>query len=133
MARVDNVLIETKKILTNKSFYIGNMNHYHKLMRSDKWIVTHEDDGILVIPIVVDPPPKLRTKKGLAVEFHDRVYALLTIATMSGGCQSHEAVGKQKLESMRTINVVHESNLEINRKQIKISSKKYHQNFVSKV
>ncbi|KAL2548365.1 CUE domain-containing protein [Forsythia ovata] len=35
------------------------------------------DDGILVIPIVADPPPKLRTKKSLAIEFHDRVYALL--------------------------------------------------------
>lgn len=46
-----------------------------------------KDDGILIIPTVADPPPKLRLKKGLAAEFHDRVYALLSIATMSGGCQ----------------------------------------------
>ncbi|KAL2549600.1 glycerol-3-phosphate acyltransferase 5-like [Forsythia ovata] len=32
------------------------------------------DNGIIVIPTVADPPPKLRTKKGLAVEFHDRAY-----------------------------------------------------------
>ncbi|KAL2490979.1 Outer envelope protein 64 [Abeliophyllum distichum] len=52
------------------------------------------DDGILVIPTVADPPPKLRAKKGLAAEFHDRVYALLTIATMSGGCQVTIPLGK---------------------------------------
>ncbi|KAL2490982.1 Outer envelope protein 64 [Abeliophyllum distichum] len=53
-----------------------------------------KDDGILVIPTVADPPPKLRAKKGLAAEFHDRVYALLTIATMSGGCQVTIPLGK---------------------------------------
>ncbi|KAL2529075.1 serine/threonine protein phosphatase 2A regulatory subunit B''beta-like [Forsythia ovata] len=43
----------------------------------DQWLSLPDtvslDDGILVIPIVADSPPKLRTKKGLAVEFHDRL------------------------------------------------------------
>ncbi|KAK6121213.1 hypothetical protein DH2020_045039 [Rehmannia glutinosa] len=45
------------------------------------------DDGILVIPTVADPPPKLNSRKSISSEFHDRIYALLSIATMSGGCQ----------------------------------------------
>ncbi|KAH6767001.1 translocon at the outer membrane of chloroplasts 64-V [Perilla frutescens var. hirtella] len=46
-----------------------------------------KDDGILVAPTVADPPPKLNSKKGLQVEFYDRMYSLLSIASMSGGCQ----------------------------------------------
>ncbi|KAK6143708.1 hypothetical protein DH2020_024056 [Rehmannia glutinosa] len=46
-----------------------------------------KDDGILVIPTVADPPPKLNSRKSISSEFHDRIYALLSIATMSGGCQ----------------------------------------------
>lgn len=55
-----------------------------------------KDDGILVIPTVADPPPKLHLKKGLAAEFHDRAYALLSIATMSGGCQVTIPLGKHE-------------------------------------
>ncbi|GER47183.1 glutamyl-tRNA(Gln) amidotransferase subunit A [Striga asiatica] len=53
-----------------------------------------KDDGILVIPTVADPPPKLNSTKSLSPEFHDRIYALLSIATMSGGCQVSIPFGK---------------------------------------
>lgn len=46
-----------------------------------------QDDGILVVPTVADPPLKLRTKKGLSSEFLDRTLALTSIASMSGCCQ----------------------------------------------
>ncbi|XP_025639512.1 outer envelope protein 64, mitochondrial isoform X2 [Arachis hypogaea] len=46
-----------------------------------------KDDGILVIPSVADSPLKLNTKKGLSSEFHDRTFALSSIASMSGCCQ----------------------------------------------
>ncbi|KAL7125148.1 hypothetical protein ABFS83_14G096400 [Erythranthe nasuta] len=46
-----------------------------------------KDDGILVIPTVADPPIKLNTKKGLFTEVYDRIHALLSIASLSGGCQ----------------------------------------------
>ena len=46
-----------------------------------------KDNGILIIPTVCDPPPKLNSKKSLLAEFHDRTYALLGITSMSGGCQ----------------------------------------------
>ncbi|MED6185271.1 hypothetical protein PIB30_055448 [Stylosanthes scabra] len=46
-----------------------------------------KDDGILVIPSVADSPLKLNTKKGLSSEFHDRTFALSSIASVSGCCQ----------------------------------------------
>lgn len=46
-----------------------------------------QDDGILVIPTVADSPLKLNTKKGLSAEFHDRIFALSSIASISGCCQ----------------------------------------------
>ncbi|KAJ1402236.1 Tetratricopeptide-like helical domain superfamily [Sesbania bispinosa] len=46
-----------------------------------------KDDGILVIPSVADSLLKLNTKKGFSSEFHDRTFALSSIASMSGCCQ----------------------------------------------
>ncbi|KAI4296367.1 hypothetical protein L6164_036331 [Bauhinia variegata] len=46
-----------------------------------------KDDGILVVPTVADSPLKLNTKKRFSSEFHDRTFALSSIATMSGCCQ----------------------------------------------
>ncbi|KAF2571646.1 hypothetical protein F2Q70_00006419 [Brassica cretica] len=54
-----------------------------------------KEDGILVIPTVADPPPKLNTKNKNAVnEFLDRNYALASIASMSGCCQVTVPLGK---------------------------------------
>ncbi|KAH1237563.1 Outer envelope protein 64, mitochondrial [Glycine max] len=46
-----------------------------------------KDDGILVIPTVADYPLKLNTEKGFSSEFHDRAFALSSIASISGCCQ----------------------------------------------
>ncbi|KAL9321397.1 hypothetical protein ACSQ67_013236 [Phaseolus vulgaris] len=43
-----------------------------------------KDDGILVIPTVPDDPLKLN---GFSSEFHDRAFALSSIASISGCCQ----------------------------------------------
>jgi hypothetical protein len=51
------------------------------------FIFFFQDDGILVVPTVADPPLKLNVKKQLAAEFHDRAFALSSIASMSGCCQ----------------------------------------------
>lgn len=54
-----------------------------------------KEDGILVIPTVADPPPKLNTKNKNAMnEFLDRNYALASIASMSGCCQVTIPLGK---------------------------------------
>ncbi|TYH94073.1 hypothetical protein ES332_A12G015900v1 [Gossypium tomentosum] len=52
-----------------------------------------KDDGILVIPTIVDPPPKLNSMKDYSTEFHDRACAVLSIASMSGGCQACVPLG----------------------------------------
>ena len=40
--RVDSVLNEVKKVSSDKSLYVGNMNYYHKPLREGKWAVTYE-------------------------------------------------------------------------------------------
>ncbi|KAH0723879.1 hypothetical protein KY289_006923 [Solanum tuberosum] len=47
-----------------------------------------KNDGILVLPTIADPPLKLKSRKGLSAEVHDRAFALLGIASMSGCCQA---------------------------------------------
>lgn len=55
-----------------------------------------KDDGILVIPTVADSPLKLNSKKGRSTEFHDRTYALASIASMSGCCQVTIPLGRHE-------------------------------------
>lgn len=47
-----------------------------------------------MIPTVADPSLKLNTKRGLSAEFHDRAFALSSIASMSGCCQVSVAVSR---------------------------------------
>ncbi|KAL4197457.1 hypothetical protein AMTRI_Chr04g251300 [Amborella trichopoda] len=46
-----------------------------------------KDDGILVIPTVPGPPPKLRSKTTLLEDYQSQAFTLLAIASMSGCCQ----------------------------------------------
>ncbi|XVE54872.1 hypothetical protein DITRI_Ditri03aG0117400 [Diplodiscus trichospermus] len=41
--RVDAVIDEAKKVPEGRSFYIGNINYYHKPLRFGKWAVTYEE------------------------------------------------------------------------------------------
>lgn len=40
--RVDAVMNEARKIPSDKSFYIGNINYFHKPLRHGKWAVTYQ-------------------------------------------------------------------------------------------
>lgn len=40
--RVDAIINEAKKVPENRSLYIGNINYYHKPLRSGKWAVAYE-------------------------------------------------------------------------------------------
>lgn len=46
-----------------------------------------KDEGILVIPTVADPPPKLGGKEILSQDYQTRAFSLLSIASISGCCQ----------------------------------------------
>lgn len=54
---------------------------------TDVCVFFPQDDGILVLPTVADPPLSLDSKKCLRVEIYDRNLALLSISSMSGCCQ----------------------------------------------
>ncbi|XP_066386477.1 hydroxyproline O-galactosyltransferase GALT6-like [Miscanthus floridulus] len=41
--RLDSVMAEVKKIQDGKSFYLGNMNYYHRPLREGKWAVSYEE------------------------------------------------------------------------------------------
>ncbi|KAL6893678.1 hypothetical protein ACP4OV_007776 [Aristida adscensionis] len=41
--RVDSLMAEVRKISDGKSFYLGNMNYYHKPLREGKWAVSYEE------------------------------------------------------------------------------------------
>ncbi|KAF6148734.1 hypothetical protein GIB67_019342 [Kingdonia uniflora] len=55
-----------------------------------------KDVGILVIPTIPDIPLKLNSNKNHSTEFHDRTFALLSIAGMSGCCQVTVPLGKHE-------------------------------------
>ncbi|PSR84683.1 Outer envelope protein [Actinidia chinensis var. chinensis] len=46
-----------------------------------------KDGGILVIPTIADPPPKLGRKEILSEDYLSRAFSLLSLASMSGCCQ----------------------------------------------
>lgn len=46
-----------------------------------------KDEGVLVIPTVADPPPKLGGKEILSPDYQSRALSLLSIASISGCCQ----------------------------------------------
>ncbi|PIN15231.1 Galactosyltransferase [Handroanthus impetiginosus] len=41
--RIDAVMMEVNKIQSSGSFYIGNINYYHRPLRHGKWAVTYEE------------------------------------------------------------------------------------------
>ncbi|KAJ6812435.1 outer envelope protein 64, chloroplastic [Iris pallida] len=46
-----------------------------------------KDDGILVLPAVLGPPPKLNAKELLSDEYQTRILCLTAVASVSGCCQ----------------------------------------------
>ena len=42
LVRVESVLDQVKKVQSGKSMYVGNINYYHRPLRSGKWSVTYE-------------------------------------------------------------------------------------------
>lgn len=41
--RIDSVLDQVKKVPSGGSMYVGNINYYHRPLRSGKWAVTYEE------------------------------------------------------------------------------------------
>uniref|UniRef100_A0ACD5X7B4 Uncharacterized protein n=1 Tax=Avena sativa TaxID=4498 RepID=A0ACD5X7B4_AVESA len=54
--RLDSVMAEVKKIPDDKSFYVGNMNYYHRPLREGKWAVSYEEWPRATYPPYADGP-----------------------------------------------------------------------------
>ncbi|KAK1287724.1 hypothetical protein QJS10_CPB19g00894 [Acorus calamus] len=52
-----------------------------------------KNDGILVLPTVAGPPPKLGSKEILSDDYQTRTYSLLAVAGLSGCCQVNVPLG----------------------------------------
>lgn len=51
------------------------------------WIISFQNFGVLAIPTVPGPPPKLNTDISELYDFRAKAFSLLTIAAVSGVCQ----------------------------------------------
>ncbi|TVU44517.1 hypothetical protein EJB05_03961, partial [Eragrostis curvula] len=54
--RLDSVLDQVKKVQSGKSMYVGNINYYHRPLRSGKWAVTYEEWPEEVYPPYANGP-----------------------------------------------------------------------------
>ncbi|KAK2990883.1 hypothetical protein RJ640_002272, partial [Escallonia rubra] len=54
-----------------------------------------KDDGLLVIPTIANPPPKLGAKEILSEDYLTRSFTLMSVASMSGCCQVAVPLGFQ--------------------------------------
>ncbi|KAK8659687.1 hypothetical protein V6N13_029883 [Hibiscus sabdariffa] len=105
-------LFQLSKVPKQKTLYVvskaleklsGSINTKYKnvkvlyKVRTEMWAALQsllKDDGILVIPTIADPQLKLNSKKEYSTEFHDTACAVLSVASMSGGCQVSVPLGK---------------------------------------
>lgn len=67
--------------------YILNCDKQDIIVLSLIIFYAFKDEGILVIPTVADPPPKLGGKEILSEDYQSRAFSLLSIASISGCCQ----------------------------------------------
>ncbi|KAF5206337.1 Hydroxyproline o-galactosyltransferase galt5 [Thalictrum thalictroides] len=54
--RIDAVMKQIKEVPSDRSLYVGNMNYYHKPLRSGKWAVTYEEWPEEVYPAYANGP-----------------------------------------------------------------------------
>uniref|UniRef100_J3LTV1 Hexosyltransferase n=1 Tax=Oryza brachyantha TaxID=4533 RepID=J3LTV1_ORYBR len=54
--RIDSVLDQVKKVQRDGSMYVGNINYYHRPLRSGKWSVSYEDWQEEVYPPYANGP-----------------------------------------------------------------------------
>ncbi|KAL6636734.1 hypothetical protein ACP70R_024306 [Stipagrostis hirtigluma subsp. patula] len=54
--RIDSILDQVKKVQSGKSMYVGNINYYHRPLRSGKWAVTYEEWPADVYPPYANGP-----------------------------------------------------------------------------
>ncbi|XP_057473148.1 hydroxyproline O-galactosyltransferase GALT6-like [Actinidia eriantha] len=102
--RVDAVIKEVKKVPDNKSFYIGNINYYHKPLRYGKWAVTYEEWPEEVYPPYANGPGYIVTSdiaRFIVSEFKKHKLRLFKMEDVSMG------MWVEQFNSSRPVEYVH--------------------------
>lgn len=102
--RVETVLKEANKIPDNRSLYIGNINYYHKPLRSGKWAVTYEEWPEEVYPPYANGPGYIVSSdiaNFIVSGFEKQKLRLFKMEDVSMG------MWVEKFNSSRTVEYVH--------------------------
>ncbi|KAJ8760846.1 hypothetical protein K2173_021884 [Erythroxylum novogranatense] len=86
--RVDAVIKEVKKVDGGRSLFIGNMNYYHKPLRSGKWAVTFEEWPEEEYPPYADGPGYILSSDiawSIVTEFENHKLRLFKMEDVSMG------------------------------------------------
>ncbi|KAG6412243.1 hypothetical protein SASPL_124915 [Salvia splendens] len=102
--RIDAIINEAKKVPENKSLYIGNINYYHKPLRSGKWAVTYEEWPQEDYPPYANGPGYIISSdiaNFIVSDFEDRRLRLFKMEDVSMG------MWVEKVNTSRAVEYVH--------------------------
>ncbi|EYU35907.1 hypothetical protein ABFS82_09G031800 [Erythranthe guttata] len=104
--RVDAIIDEAKKVPENRSLYIGNINYYHKPLRSGKWAVTYEEWPEEDYPPYANGPGYIISSdiaNSVLLDFEKQKLRLFKMEDVSMG------MWVEKVNSTRRVEYVHSS------------------------
>ncbi|KAJ8773750.1 hypothetical protein K2173_006400 [Erythroxylum novogranatense] len=102
--RVDEVIKEAKKFDGSRSLFMGNMNYYHKPLRSGKWAVTFEEWSEEEYPPYADGPGYMLSSDiacFIVTEFENHKLRLFKMEDVSMG------MWVEKFNSSKPVEYVH--------------------------
>ncbi|XP_008777124.2 hydroxyproline O-galactosyltransferase GALT6-like [Phoenix dactylifera] len=102
--RVDSVIKEVKKISGDRTLYVGNMNYYHRPLRSGKWAVTTEEWPEEVYPPYANGPGYVVSSdiaRFIVSEFESHTVRLFKMEDVSMG------MWVEKFNSSRPVTYLH--------------------------
>lgn len=104
--RIDSVMMEVNKIQPFKSFYIGNINYYHKPLRYGKWAVTYEEWPEEVYPPYANGPGYIVSSdiaRYIVTEFELRKLRLFKMEDVSMGMWVEQFNGSKDVEYVHSL------------------------------
>lgn len=102
--RLDAVIKEANKVADNRSLYVGNINYYHKPLRSGKWAVTYEEWPEEDYPPYANGPGYIISSdiaQFIVSEFENHKLRLFKMEDVSMG------MWVEKFNSSKTVEYVH--------------------------
>ncbi|KAL6997267.1 hypothetical protein U1Q18_007391 [Sarracenia purpurea var. burkii] len=104
--RVDAVLKEVKNVAFDKSFYVGNINFYHKPFRYGKWAVTYEEWAEEKYPPYANGPGYIVSSdiaRFVVSEFEKHKLKLFKMEDVSAGMWVKQFNGSRPVEYIHSL------------------------------